>query len=1113
MADVPLQSSTREPGVRTFLFADIRGYTRYIVEHGDAAGAQMLDLFGQLVRDSVKPREGDVIGVVGDEAFVAFVSARNALRAALELQSRVGKSSTGNPAIPLQVGIGLDSGEALPTPDSFVGAALNLAARLCKLAGAQEILASDSVVHVAGKLDKVGYVERGFVQLKGFSEPVHVFRVIDEQAGPIPDVALGLAGGSAPSFERPLPIGAFLGALPSTELVAREKELARAMAAADAVVSGSGRLLLLSGEPGVGKTRLAQEIMLTARNRRYVVATGRCYQVQQTVPFYPFLDALTSAYLAAPPALRAQVPSRWPYLCRLLPEIRSASSAVIVSTPEEQQLLFREVTAFLQEIASSTPIALMIDDLQWADSASIELLQHVTRHTRASRVLLVGTYRDVELGRHHPLEAAMRDLMREDLLDRVPVRRLEPSGSALLVAATLGEANVSEDLDRLVHHYADGNPFFTQQLVRFLVERGDIYREGGRWVERPSRRIEVPESVRSVIGQRMERLTPNTQELLREAAVLGQTFSFDGVMRLSGRPETDVEADLDEARTTGLVEERAFNQYAFDHALTQQTLYGELSSRKRHRLHLAAAEGLERLVPEERGPRSAELAWHFLEAGQEARAVPYALAAGDQARSVFAHKEAEQQYTAVLEIATHTHDRSVRIDALSRRAKLFLDLFEGKKAVADYEALLQESQAAGDRGLELRSRLGLALSSYIVALDETSRDLASKCREMAESAVALAEELGDEHAKAEGLLSTRFLADFFPEYRVLARSNVHEALSIARRLGDADLILAGELATWYDGSRAEVEARVTRLIQTLKDRHDFHRLNILYFVMMWQNLDWAEYERAVEVCDLGIQLAAAIGVPPVQYPTLKALALLELGRYGEAGDSLTHEVIDAEHPFGQAMQTLGLGTYYLELRAFDRAEMTFRDLLVRAAKLRRAWMRGWALRGIARSLVRSGRIKQGEWEEIQRQLKDAGLRVDAAVKSEVLLSLGRPLEALQTARESMVEAKDEESLAEELSAMESEAAALLADRKAKEAAEVADRACRNSERHRGLSRLWRLLDLKSRALQELRDETGALTARQKAREVLREVGGSIADSDLKRGFFADPLVHAILEPS
>jgi class 3 adenylate cyclase/tetratricopeptide (TPR) repeat protein len=1098
-----------DPAVRTFLFADIRGYTRYIVEQGDAAGVRMIERFASLARPVLTARHGTVISLVGDEAIAVFGSAREALRTALDLQACFIDASAADPSIPLEIGIGLDMGEAVESGDTYLGAAVNLAARLCKLAGPQEVLASEVVVHVARKLEGIRYAERGRAQLKGFREPVRVIQVIDETREQVAGRGPGAPRGDATPAEVSLPIGAFLGALPSTELVARDDELRRALLAADSAAAGRGRLVLLAGEPGVGKTRLAQEIMLNARNRRFLVATGRCYAVHESVPFYPFTDVLTEAYAASPPALRANAADRWPYLCRLLPELKPDILPPSANTPEEQQHLFRAVAGFLQAVAAELPVAILLDDLHWADGASLELLQHLARHTRADRILLVGTYRDTEVSRHQPLDAALRDLTREDLVDRIPVRRLHSDGAAKLIAVTLGAGQVSRELVAVVQQQTEGNAFFTQQLVRFLVERGDVYKETDHWVQRPLRRIEVPESVRSVIGQRLERLKEGTQEVLRESSVLGPTFLFDVLVHVSGRTETEVEAALEEAHGAGLVEETQRDQYAFDHALTQQTLYAELPVRRRRRLHLAAAEALEQLPD---GPRlhSTELAWHFVEAAQEARALPYALAAGDYARSVFAYREAERQYTTALEVAEPAGNLQGEVDALARRAKLRRDTFQGKDAVGDYERLLEIAGRRGDRRLELEARLGLAGACYVVALDDTASDMNSRSRVMYESALALATELGDRRAMVQALLGTRWFSDFWPELRDRWRNNAQEALAISRQIGDEELILECELVTWGRGPRSEAEPQSERLMRQLRDRRDLLRLNLHYFSLMWTHLGWAEFERAVETCDAGIRLAQEIGVPPVQYFTLKALALLRLGRYGEAWEALQGEVADPDHPFGQAMQSLGIGSYYLELQAYDRAAGAFRDLLRRAKSLRRAWMTEWATVHLARSLLRARPPDAGSLEGIKEVLHALGERVPRDVTAEVLLAEGKVDAALAEAVAAADEAKADDRTEDLFDAAELEGRALLELGRASEAVALVEELGRMAQERHALPAVWRLLALKARALAALGNSDGAHVARSDAAIIVRRIGDSIRDTELRTGFLTSPSVASVL---
>lgn len=725
-----LDDSLRQPGTSTvdsthttappaspiqiFLIADVRGYTRFTLEHGDEAAARLATRFAALTRTVVEARGGRILVLRGDEALAVFSSARQAIHAALEAQARYAAETLEDPSLPLPVGIGLDVGEAVPVDDSFRGAALNLAARLCGLAGPGEVLVSEGVVHLAGKMAGLAYVERGLVQLKGFSLPVRVTQVQAESRGDTgvaearyppfssEQAALRAEPGAGDVLAPPLPIGGFLGALPSGPLVARDVEMSQVLAATEAVMHGSGRLVLLTGEPGIGKTRLAQEVTLAVRNRGFLVATGRCYEPEQAVAYYPFLEALAIGAEAAPADLRAALPRRWPDVLRLIPDGRpdaggpSAAERSVAGGQEEQQRLFWAVTGFVRALAEHRPVALLFDDLHWADSASLALLQHLARHTRAARVLLLGTYRDVEISRQHPLEGALRSLSREQLLERLAIRRLSLEGTAALMAASFGAGEAPQELAALLHQRTDGNPFFTQEVLHALVERGDVFEQGGRWERRALEDIAVPESVRSAIGERASRLSQPAQEILREAGVLGQSFTFADLLSMSGRTESELEAALEEAMAAGLLREATGDTYAFNHALTQQALYAEVPARRRRRLHRLAGEALERLPERDRERRVAELSWHFLAADDAERALPYVLRTGDAAEAVFAHDEAERHYATALDLARELDDRAHTALALERLGAVQCVLAHYDNALTSLDAALDAYQQLGD---------------------------------------------------------------------------------------------------------------------------------------------------------------------------------------------------------------------------------------------------------------------------------------------------------------------------------------------------------------------------------------------------------------------------------
>jgi predicted ATPase/class 3 adenylate cyclase len=726
---VPMTESTVTPApadarteLRTFLIADVRGYTRFTQERGNEAAARLVAKFAAITREHVRLHGGRLIELRGDEVLAVFSSARQALRAAVDLQAAFAAETEHDPTLPLPVGIGIDAGEAVPFEGGYRGEALNLAARLCNLAGPGEVLATEGVVYLGRRVENVAYSMRGAVPMKGFADPIRVIKVTRSDQ-PSADGADLLAADP----ESNLPIGGFLGALPSGELVGREREWEHIMSSLETVAQGSGRLLLLSGEPGIGKTRLAQEVTLKARHWGFLIATGRCYEPEQSVPFYGFLEILATLYNASPAFVRSEIPRRWPYLIRLLPDQlvdlpagRDLPAAVLgedgraLRNPgaldqADQQRLFRAVTGYLTLLAETMPLALLIDDLHWADDSTLTLLQHLARSTRGHRILLLGTYRDVEVHRQHPLEAVILSLGREGLLDEVEVRRLDQEGTAALMAEIMGQKEDLADLVELVYHRTDGNAFFIQEVMRALVERGDVYRHDGRWVRRAVREMEVPKSIRAAIGQRLSQLEEHAQDVLRAASVLGQEFTFDEVLMLvrlvpareeAPWTEDQVEHAIEESVSAGLLRETGVDRYAFNHALTQQTLYAELSTRRRKRLHLAAGRALRELAPRRqhspRERRAAELAWHFLEGDHAEQALGYTLLAGDQAEEVFANGDAERHYRTALELAQELDDREHELEALEKLAGVLTIVGRFDKAIELLERAARLHREAGN---------------------------------------------------------------------------------------------------------------------------------------------------------------------------------------------------------------------------------------------------------------------------------------------------------------------------------------------------------------------------------------------------------------------------------
>jgi tetratricopeptide (TPR) repeat protein len=363
---------------------------------------------------------------------------------------------------------------------------------------------------------------------------------------------------------------------------------------------------------------------------------------------------------------------------------------------------------------------------------------------------------------------------------------------------------------------------------------------------------------------------------------------------------------------------------------------------------------------------------------------------------------------------------------------------------------------------------------------------------------------------------TRWFSDFWADYHERSLANLREAVALSEDIGDEDLILDSRLGLWRFLDPKEFEPWGDELRRRLEARHDLRRLNELHFSFMWWYLAAGKFEQAVACCDAAIRLAGEIGAPPVQYPTIKAIALLRLGRYGEAWAALQQEVADEEHPFGRAMQALGLGLYYMELMAYDRAVSILRDVYVEATRLRRVWMKHWSRQLLALATIHSEPSGQAaiasDAEDVAHAVALPLWELAAlteVVMAEVLLSQGRLEEALQQVDRGIAEADESGLRSDYVTTLEVKLRILV--RLGRPAAlDLSNEALRLAEEMSYLPQVWRIQAARAEALAQLGDAAGAAQARGAAAEVIRVLAQSIDEAALRQGFLADARVAVVL---
>jgi DNA-binding CsgD family transcriptional regulator/tetratricopeptide (TPR) repeat protein len=441
-----------------------------------------------------------------------------------------------------------------------------------------------------------------------------------------------------------------MATLAGGKFVGRQREMGKLKAVLEDALSGQGQLLMLVGEPGIGKTRTAQELAAHAETRGAQVLWGWCYEEEGAPPYWPWLQPIRSyVQQRDPEQLRSEMGLGAASIAEIIPEVRvklPGLEAPLTLEPEQARFrLFDSITTFLRNAAQSQPLMLVLDDLHWADNPSLLLLQFLTRQLERSSLLVVGCYRDLELSRQHPLSGTLARLSRLPLFQRVLLRGLGHEDTGKFIEANTGIIPHPKLVDAIYAH-TEGNPFFIKEILRDFSERGEleVVEVGG------PRGISMPEGVREAIGQRLNRLSERCNEILITASIIGREFDFHLLHALSnGITEEQLLKVIDEALAAHLIEESpgGRERYRFSHVLIQESLAEGLSISRKVRWHARIGKALEELYGADVEAHAAELAYHFSEAvtvSSPDKLVRYSLLAGEQALATYAYEEAEAHF-------------------------------------------------------------------------------------------------------------------------------------------------------------------------------------------------------------------------------------------------------------------------------------------------------------------------------------------------------------------------------------------------------------------------------------------------------------------------------------
>ena len=841
----------------TILFTDLVQSTGALARLGEERADELRQTHFTLLRDAIADHRGVEVKNLGDGLMVAFTSASDAVGCAVAMQQAIERHNRRG-GEPLHMRVGVAVGEATCEESDYFGTPVVEASRLCSKAEGGQILVTDMVRALAGSRGGHRFESLGPVELKGLPDPVSIHHVGWEPA--VADVALPPR----------------LAATSSVAFVGRDAEREVLERAWKSAQQGARQVVFLAGEPGIGKTRLATEIALAAHRDGGVVLLGTCDE-DLGLPYQPFVEALRHLVTVGPAdELSGALAERGGQLVRLLPELPRLVPGLpppqSADAEAERYLLFSAVADVLGTMSRWRPLVLLLDDLHWATKPTVLMLKHLVRTTGPEALLVLGTYRDSDISRDHPLAELLADLRREPDVGRLNLRGLSDGESVSLMEALAGHDldPATLDLAHAVYEEADGSPFFMRELVRHLLEAGELVKVDDRWTYRGQlSALGIPDSVREVIGRRLSRLPGDVEELLRSAAVIGRRFDIAVLATSTGRPQPLVLEALEAARRAALVREVSGSpgRFTFAHALIRDTLYQELGQAQGMVLHRAVAQAMESLAAGHDETYLAELAYHWVAATPAVGVVPddvvkaagYSETAGRRAMASLAYEEAVHHFERALRAIGLTGDRL-------RRCELLISFGDAQRCAGDpthRETLLEAGRLAlesedGDRAARAALANQRGFYSRYAGVD-TERVAALE---------AVLEAIGPDSTTQRA----RIMASLASELHFASAERRLElgrgAVTIARAAGDpltlAQALGAGWFATWGtdDSERPALAAELSDLAGRLPDLSVQFEAAVAVFLTAQGQGDVGRAAAALETCG---RIAEELGQPALRW--------------------------------------------------------------------------------------------------------------------------------------------------------------------------------------------------------------------------------------------------------
>ena len=666
-------------GTVTIMFTDVEESTRLLSTRGFTASHEIMKAYETIIDDKVAMHAGRRIKGLGDGFMISFGSARHGVECAIEIQQAIAEYSKQNPERKLRIRIGLNTGEVVEEAGDIFGAAVNVAARVAGKARGGQILVSDIVRQLVGPVAEIKFELRGRYKLKGFPDRWRLHQALPGEVREVPRVATSADG-----------------------FVNRDQERIDLRMTMDRAVSGSGSLVLLTGPPGIGTSRLASEMAAEAAAKGWLVLSGRCLEMDGE-PYGPFRELLAAGITGSTAkALQDAAGAQGPLLATLVPGLRLKARGIgaghEIAPDKLREQLFKGVHNLLTGIQGNRPLLVVIEDLQWADDGTVLMLRDLAERLGASRIVVLGTYWDTELESGGPFAVALSRLLRRRRAQRIVLGRLSDHDVERMVSG-LAETPLTPVAVVGVQAATEGNPLFVEHSLLYIAESESMLGgTAGANVSYTEEDLELAQSVRGLIGRRLHRLSEPAQRMLVAAAIVGRDFDvplLEAFGELSGHELRDA---LEEATRGHFLVSAMKETYRFSHELVRQRVLAQLALPRLQAYHLAVADTLERVYGKAAHDHASEIGHHLYQAGTAAephRTANFLAQAATNALAIGAYEEVMRLVDAALQLLPGDMMRE-RASVLAMRAHAQWGLGRIDDARSSWKGAIERYEELGE---------------------------------------------------------------------------------------------------------------------------------------------------------------------------------------------------------------------------------------------------------------------------------------------------------------------------------------------------------------------------------------------------------------------------------